>query len=140
MRRFAITFQRLAVSGAVAVQLTLISACSPDETISGYADRTATYALVEIDGVAVSARATISFPSKGEIVGSGPCNTYRASQTAPYPWFSPGPIAATRRACPDLAVEQALLQRLAAATQAEVAGDVLILTTDAGDMLVFQAE
>lgn len=117
-----------------------LAACGPDETISGFADPGATYVLQDIDGEAIAARVTITFPAQGEVAGDGPCNAYRATQTAPYPWFALGSVASTRRACPDLALEQHYLATLGRVTLAEVSGPVLILSTADGPALVYQSE
>lgn len=119
--------------------LLALSACA-DESISGYADPQAVYRLVELSGVSFEARATIGFPEKGRIAGQAPCNSYSGSQTAPYPWFSPGPIAATRRACADLGAEGAYFKALQSARLAEVSGDVLILSNEDGLEMLFRAE
>ena len=111
-----------------------------DETVSGYADPAAVYRLKEIGGEAFAARATITFPEEGQIVGEAPCNRWSAGQSAPYPWFDPGPIAATKRACADLVAETRFFQVLAAMTLAEVQGPVLILSNDDGVQMVFRAE
>ena len=116
-----------------------LSACA-DETISGYADPDATYVLTEISGTAFPARATIAFHAKGEVVGTAPCNNYSASQSAPYPWLDLGPIAVTRRACPDLDAEGRFFAALETMTLAEVQGAVLILSSEDGKEMVFQAE
>lgn len=110
--------------------LSFLTVGCADETISGYADRDGIYRLVELDGTAFESRATISFPEKGRIVGSGPCNAYSAAQTAPYPWIEIGPVVATRRACPDLEAEQRFFSALSASSLAEVTGSVLILSGD----------
>ncbi len=110
-----------------------------DETISGYADPTAVYKLVTLDNAAFTAEATISFPEEGHIAGSGPCNRWSASQAVPYPWFEPGPVLSTKRACPALAEEGAFFAALAEMTLAEVQGSVLILSNDAGREMVFEA-
>ena len=115
------------------------AACS-DETISGYADPDATYRLIEIEGAPFVARATMRFPEAGRLEGEAPCNRWSAEQTAPYPWFAPGPIAVTRRACPDLETESAFLTALAGMTLAEVQGPVLILSNENGGEMVFEAE
>ncbi|MEM7490723.1 MAG: META domain-containing protein, partial [Pseudomonadota bacterium] len=99
----------------------------PDETVSGYADRAATYVLEEMAGAPVTARATIRFPREGEVEGKGPCNAFQASQGIAYPWIEIGPVMATRRACPDLAAEEAYFAMLRAATLVEVGGDILLL-------------
>lgn len=121
-----------------ALLLLALAACT-DETISGYADPDAVYRLTEIDGAPYKANATISFPKAGTARGEAPCNAWFASQSAPYPWLELGPIAATRRACPDLDAEQAYFEALAAVTLAEVQGPVLILSNDAGREMVFRA-
>lgn len=118
----------------------ICTGCGPDETISGYANRSAVYELQSINGTPVTTSATISFPGEGTVSGNGPCNQYRAEQSAPYPWFELGPIAATRRACPDLAKEQAFFEALATMTIAEVSGPFLLLTNETGAELAFQSD
>lgn len=111
-----------------------------DETISGYADRDTTYRLTEFYGAAPSGVVTIRFPEEGRVTGDGPCNTYAAFQTVPYPWIKIGAIASTRKACPDLDFETEYFDALRAATLAEVSGPVVILSNDAGQEMVFEAE
>ena len=123
-------------AGVIALFLGLWS-CGQDETISGYADRTATYRLSELNGQTFAADASISFPEKGRIEGRGPCNTYTAQQSAPYPWIDIGPIAATKMACPELERETAFFAALDAAAFAEVGPDLLILSNDDGGEMVF---
>ena len=123
----------------VPVLLLLPAACAGDETLSGYAEREAVYVLEEIDGAAFAARATIGFPEEGTAQGEAPCNRWSAALEAPYPWFALGPVAATRRACPDLDAEQAFFAALTEMTLAEVQGPVLILSDEAGRAMVFRA-
>jgi heat shock protein HslJ len=118
----------------------LLTACQGDETVSGYADPGAVYVLRELDGAVFPARATISFPQAGRVAGAGPCNSYSAQQTAPYPWIRIETIVATRRGCADLGLEVAFFTGLRSATLVEVAGDVLILSDDAGGQMVFRAD
>ena len=115
-----------------------LAACQKDESLSGYADPTATYALKEINGAPFSAAATIAFPEQGVVRGQGPCNSFSGAQTVPYPWIKIENIAATKRACPDLAAESAYFTSLQAMTLSEVLGDVLILSNDEGDEMVFR--
>ncbi len=110
-----------------------------DETVSGYADRDATYALIEVNGAPPPAPATIRFPEEGRVEGQGPCNGYAAYQTVPYPWIKIGAVASTRKACPDLAFETLFFKSLQAATLVEVSGDVLILSDPGGLLMTFQA-
>jgi len=120
--------------------LALLTAGCSDEAISGYADREAVYRLEEIEGAAVPWQATITFPARGQVAGQAPCNAWSAKLLVPYPWFELGPIAATRRACLHMQGEAEFFAALESATLAEVAGDVLILSDDAGPILVFRAE
>lgn len=115
------------------------AACYPDETVSGYGAADRVWELKEIDGKAFSERATLRFPEQGRIAGEAPCNSFGAEQSAPYPWFKTGPIVATRMACAALPAEARFLESLEAMTLAEVAGDVLILSNDAGREMVFHA-
>ena len=117
--------------------LATLAGCG-DETSSGYATPGAEYHLQEINGTAFPARATITFPEKGRIAGYGPCNSWSATQSAPYPWFKATSIGGTEIACPDLDQEQIFYQRLAAMTLIEFSGPTLLLANDAGDEMLFQ--
>lgn len=117
-----------------------MASCGPDETISGYADPDATYVLTTVDDVVFEARATIAFAKEGQVTGSGPCNTFNATQSVPYPWFALGPIVSTRRACADLDLEGRYFTALANMKFAEVVGDTLILSGDDDQLMVFQVE
>lgn len=130
----------LALLVLAAAAFVFMKASGRDETISGYADPDVTWTLIELGGAPFKARATISFPEEGRIAGEAPCNSYRATQSAPYPWFEAGAIAATRRACPELAAEAAFFDALARVTLAEVAGEVLILSAEDGFEMVFHAQ
>ena len=111
-----------------------------DETISGYADRDVIYALEEMFGEPVTWSAEIQFPEKGKVVGAGPCNRFFAKQGVPMPWVEIRQIAATKRACSDLAAEHQYFQALQNMSLAEIAGPFLILSDDDGQELVFQAK
>ncbi len=117
----------------------LLAACPKDETISGYADPEKVFTLDLIDDRPFPARATISFPAEGVVRGEAPCNGWAAEQTAPYPWFELSPIRSTRRACDQLVQETEFFAALSEMTLAEVLGDVLILSNDAGREMVFRA-
>jgi heat shock protein HslJ len=116
----------------------LLTTCLKDETVSGYVDQTAIFQLVEINGAPFAATATLSFPNKGQIDGEAPCNTYTTSQTAPYPWFEIGPIAATRSTCPKIAQETEFFQTLARMTLIETLADVVILRNDDNEEMLFR--
>lgn len=116
-----------------------LGGCSPDESISKFADGEAAYHLVSLDGVPFAGRATISFPEPGRVTGQAPCNSYFALQTVPYPWFGLEGIGATRMACPDLDLEAQFFAALEDMTLSEVTGDTLILSNPAGREMVFEA-
>lgn len=117
----------------------ILAACPKDETISGYADQDMIFSLVELDGKPFGAEATIAFPEEGNVRGNGPCNSYAAEQTAPYPWFRMSAIRATRRACADLPLETEFFDALQEMTLIEVLGGTLILSNDAGREMVFRS-
>lgn len=124
---------------AILAALLAIPACA-DETISAYARPGATYRLTHLDGATFPATATIEFPEKGVARGTGPCNLWSAEQTVPYPWIALGPIAATRRACPDLDAEHAFFDALPQMTVAVAENGVLTLSNDEGREMVFRVE
>ncbi len=117
----------------------ILAACVSDQTVSSLVDRNATYRLAELDGAAFDAPASISFPRAGVVRGTGPCNSYSAQQKAPYPWFELGPIRASRSTCAQSPAETQFFKALAAMTQAEVSGDLLILRNDEAREMVFTA-
>lgn len=116
-----------------------LMACQPDETVSRHTDGVTAFALQSIDGTAFKGSATIDISESGKIAGRAPCNSYFASQTAPYPWLALGPIGSTKMACPDLAQEGQFFDALGAMTLVEVVGNTLILSNDTGREMVFQA-
>ena len=116
-----------------------LAGCAGDETISGFLDPASSWRLIELNSEPFTTDATLRFPEQGRITGAGPCNNFTATQSAPYPWIEIGPIAATRRACPELDAEATFFAALGAMTLAEVSGPVLILSNDAGAEMVFEA-
>jgi heat shock protein HslJ len=121
------------------IPLAFLNTCAGDESIAGYVDPSAEYHLVEIDGEAINLRATITFPSAGEVVGQAPCNRYFATKTVPYPWFSLDGIGATRMACPEMAAETEFFAALEDMTLSKASGDTLILSNSDGRQMVFVA-
>lgn len=122
------------------VFLFLIAACRQDESVRAYGAADKEWQLIELDGKPFDAKATLTFPEVGRIAGQAPCNRYAGSMTVPYPWFKAGPIAATKRACPDLASETAFFSALDAATLSEVLNDTLILSNTDGLSMVFKSD
>ena len=117
-----------------------LTGCIKDETVSGYSNTDTVWRLVEIDGAATSEIVTLQFPEKGRISGKAPCNRYFGAQTVPYPWFKAEAVGSTKMACPNLSAEAAYFSALQDMSLAEVSGDTLILSNDAGRSLVFKAQ
>ncbi|WP_299348276.1 META domain-containing protein [uncultured Shimia sp.] len=120
----------------ICMTLLAVSGCKKDETVAGY-DGGKTWSLIELDGQAFDARATLVFGDDGKITGQAPCNNYFATQTEPYPWINISAIGSTRMACPELEKETQFFTALEDMTLAEVTGDVLLLSNDAGREMAF---
>ena len=119
--------------------LFLLTACRDDESVRAYGAADKKWRLIELAEKPFDASATLTFPETGRISGTAPCNTYSGAMTVPYPWFEVGPIAATKRACPDLASEAAFFSALKAVPLSEVLDDTLILSNTDGLKMVFTA-
>lgn len=107
-----------------------------DQTVRAYGADDHIWKVTHLHEAPFDGRATLQFPRIGQITGNAPCNSYSTDMHVPYPWFGTGPIAATKRACPDLALEAAFLDALAKATISNVTSDVLTLSNEAGDVLL----
>ena len=117
------------------IALSLLLAACQDETVSGYAG--GIWRLTEMAGDPAPEGVTLDLTEQGQISGQAPCNRYSGPQSVPYPWFETGPLAVTRRACAALDAERRYLSLLQSMSLAEVAGDVLILSNESGEELVF---
>ena len=116
-----------------------LAACK-DETLSGYGAAAAVWHLASIDGTDIAPSVLLSFPSQGEIAGQGPCNSYSATQTAPYSWFAVDEFRSTKAACPDLSLENDYFAALKSMTISEISGGTLILSNDAKRTMTFTAQ
>lgn len=116
-----------------------LAACTPDETVSGFADQETPFTLVEWNGAPTEIDATISFGPDGAFSGRAPCNRYFGKTDVPYPWFRSGPIGSTRMACAALSAERLYFEQLHAMTLIEVSGPLILLTNDDGARLLFRA-
>lgn len=137
MRNRIPMFRSIVLSICLASTLT---ACWRDETLTGYGAADRAWILQKINGVDFPAKATLTFPAKGQIAGQAPCNSFHGQQTAPYPWFQVEQIATTRRACPEMKQEMQFLTSLAEMRETEVAGSVLILRNEDGGEMLFKAD
>ena len=119
--------------------LIVLAACQKDETLVGYGAGDMSWQLSRLDGVPADQKLTLEFREDGAVRGTGPCNSFGAMQTAPYPWFELSPILSTRRACPEMALETELLTLLPQLSQAEVSGSVLVLSNEGSQRAVFSS-
>lgn len=129
---------RAAVFSGLIATTTLLAACR-DETLTGYGAADKVWVLSTLDNTPFETRTTLSFPETGKLAGQAPCNSYHGAQKAPYPWFQTEALVTTRMTCPDQSSEDIYFQSLAKMTEAEVAGDTLILRNEAGQEMVFRA-
>lgn len=122
------------------ILLIALASCRKDETISGRTGPSDVWVLNQISEAPVAERITIRFPEQGRVTGEGPCNSYFADQSAPLPWIDLGPIGATRRACPVLALETRYFGLLEQMSLVETLGDTLLMTADDGATLTYRLE
>ncbi len=116
----------------------LISACQWNGLAAGNDTSDKVWTLIERDGTPFMARATLTIGQDGRISGQAPCNRFSTTNLASYPRFAPGPILATRMACPDLQAESAFFKTLSAMTHAEILQDTLTLRNERGAEMVFK--
>lgn len=121
--------------------LTLMS-CDADETLTKYGGAAHPWRLIVVDGVPVSFPNEVSFGPHGSVIGTGPCSTFNARQTAPYPWFELEVFDLTQDAtapCEWSTEETAFFVDLQEMTLVEVSGATLILSNDDGREMTFAA-
>lgn len=102
-----------------------------------YTELAGRYVLAEIGGAPAGARVVLEIPAQGAWRGEGPCNRFGFAQGAAFPAFHAGAIRGTKRACPDLATENAVLGALQGMTGAKYDGAGLRLTDGDGQSLLF---
>ncbi|WP_062563606.1 META domain-containing protein [Paracoccus aminovorans] len=86
------------------------------------------YALIAVEGVAVSGVPTLRIAEDGAVSGQGPCNSFTGRNRARLPALDLGTLATTRRACLQEGGEHAFFQALAAVREARRDGDALVMT------------
>ncbi|TPE48305.1 META domain-containing protein [Amaricoccus solimangrovi] len=84
--------------------------------------------LVELDGAPFTANAVATLTEDGRIAGQAPCNTFSAEYGGHWPAITFTPTARTRRACPDLAAENAFFAALGKVNHGEMLEDSMLLT------------
>lgn len=116
-----------------------LAACDGDETLRNYGAADVVWTLTELNGAPFTANSALSFLPGNRVTGTGPCNTFMASMSVPYPWFDLESLASTRRVCPHLADETEYFDALSHASQVEILGNVMVLSNPEGLSLVFKA-
>ena len=91
-------------SGAALAAALVLSACMEGGT-GGPGLTGEVWALRSIDGVAFDAPATLILQTDGSASGEGPCNRFSGPYGRADGGLQIGPLAATRRACADMAAE-----------------------------------
>ena len=119
--------------------LLTLTGCKPDETLTAYGAADRDWVVQEWHGTPLWPELTIRFEPGGAVTGTGPCNSFTATQSVPYPWIALQSFVHTEAACPALATEKALFEALQSAILVEVLGDVMILTDEADRELLFNA-
>ncbi len=93
--------------------------------------------LQSLGGTAADFVAEIDLTTPGAVSGKGPCNSFAGKVEGEVPDMAFGPLRMTRRACPQMAEENAFVQALQAVSTAELRDGELVLTGETGDDLVF---
>lgn len=113
-----------------------LAACGRDESIYSYGGYGGEWVLQTLNGASYDADARLAFGANGRVTGTAPCNGFSMRQSVPYPWIKFGPIAVTRKACPELQAEQEFLAVLQRITLGIIKDDVLTLSNDDGDKMI----
>ncbi len=79
-----------------------LTECNKDETISAFVPDGKTWHAISMKGRPFASELSLEFPEEGVIRGKGPCNSFSAEQTEPYPWFNVDAVVATKASCPDI--------------------------------------
>ena len=119
--------------------LLMFTVYQPDETLRRYGAAGHEWHLVTLHGAAFDAHATLTFPRRNVVTGKGPCNRFQTTNSTPYPWITFGPIAATRRVCPELDAETAFFAALETASIVVIEGDTMTLSDEEKPLMVFKA-
>jgi heat shock protein HslJ len=99
-----------------------------------------TYNVQTVNGTKSSDNQTIIFNGLGKTVsGNAGCNTYNASFTVETFQLNIGDVATTRKTCPDMKMENALIAALGKVTSYQKNGSTLTLM-DANNAVIINAK
>ncbi|MEM8870210.1 MAG: META domain-containing protein [Pseudomonadota bacterium] len=117
-----------------------LTACTQLPDTVGEAAPTGTvWSLVEVNDAPATYGASLRLLSSGRVLGTGPCNSFTATQTAPLPWVEFTDITPTERSCAQLRQEEGFFLALESMDFSEIAGESLLLSNDTGQSLFFRA-
>ena len=88
-----------------------LAACATPETATTPADLRGAWLLTRLGQMQIRTPITLNFDGE-RASGVAPCNSFAGSYRQDGAALSIGPLVATRRACPDLAMEDAYLSAL----------------------------
>lgn len=125
---------------AVLLALPLAAACAmepmtPAEAPAAPPLSGSTWMLERLGDAASPVPVSLSFVD-GRLSGEGPCNRYMGGYEQTGAALDIGAVAATRRACPHLDIENRYFGALTDAAAVEVAGDTLVLRAADGAELM----
>lgn len=119
-----------AAATAAALSLAALSACAPTTPAGGGAQGgvpLGPYFLVGIGADAVPERNATLVISKGSVTGTGPCNSFTATNTGTPPTFALSNFSSTRANCKEAALESRYFAALQQASAIEYDGGLLII-------------
>lgn len=112
--------------------------CQTDETLAGYAERHVAYHLVEQAGQDNVPSTIFRITGRKQFSVTTPCGSFAGRFTAPLPWIEIPEPNHTPAPCEETAAVALVIGDLTKATLAEIAGDVIMLSDDAGPILTFR--
>lgn len=116
-----------AAAAAAALALAALSACAPTPASQQGGVPLGPYFLVGIGADAVPERNATLVIAEGSVTGSGPCNSFSASNAGTPPQFALSGFSATRAACKGAALESRYFTALQQASGIEYEGGLLIV-------------
>jgi hypothetical protein len=114
--------------------------CQTDETLAAYAEQDRDYQITEVLGQPAAFTAALRFPGRMRFQIETPCAVLDGRITAPLPWFEAQKITFAPRPCDDSPWQTDLMKILKTVTLAEIAGDTILLSSDARVALVFRTQ
>lgn len=117
-------------SAAIALTaITALAACEPAPSANGVTGTVPleSYYLVGIGQDAVPERNMAIRFTGGQIIGSGPCNSFTATNAATLPAIQVTNFVPTAASCGDSAAEQRFFNAVRTATSADYQGGVLLV-------------